>query len=355
MKTKGVLLAVALAGAAGCRGPMPPAVRGEPWPEANRLFTDDPMWTGGDGAYSVYLGGDRVLWLFGDSFVRKSTTGTSDGYMVRNSVAVQTGRDPTRAFMRFYWRTEDDHPASFIPEKDATWYWPGHGARIGDKLLLFYGHLFQESEGMWGFRDLDWAAFLVDNPDDEPSDWRISAAQVPPGEHDVSLGQSALPIGDKLYVYGNAVNRLPGGIYLARFDLAQASTGDLTVAEWWTGDGWGDRDHRAAVVDFGPSELSVHFADKLGLWVMVQSGGAGATTLAIRTAPAMQGPWSDLRDVLRPPESFYDDAFVYAGKGHPELLGADLIATYVPSSFDSLPPAIGDAYYHPFFARLTFP
>ena len=78
-------------------------------------------------------------------------------------------------------------------------------------------------------------------------------------------------------------------------------------------------------------------------------------TLAIRTAPRMEGPWSELRDVLRPPESFDDTSIVYAGKGHAELIGADIVATYVPSSFDTLPAALDRLYYHPFFARLTFP
>ncbi|MBF0531153.1 MAG: hypothetical protein HQK55_18175, partial [Deltaproteobacteria bacterium] len=39
------------------------------WPEADRMFHSDPLWLGGDGAGSVDLGGGRVLWLFGDSFV----------------------------------------------------------------------------------------------------------------------------------------------------------------------------------------------------------------------------------------------------------------------------------------------
>jgi hypothetical protein len=347
-------VAAALA-AAGCRGPMPPDVRGAPWPEANRLFTDDPIWAGGDGAYSVDLGGDRVLWLFGDSFIRRTAGDATNQWMARNSVAVQTGRDPTRAFMRFYWRTEDDHPASFIPEAGQNWFWPGHGVRLGDRLLLFYGRLYQGGEGQWGFRYLDWTAFLVENPDDEPSAWRYREARVAPDEHDVSLAEAVIVEGDKLYVYGNAVNQLRHGVYLVRFELARAAEGDLTGEEWWTGEGWGPRGERAAVLDTGAPELSVHFAEKLGLWMMVQSAGAGATTLGIRTAPRLEGSWSDLRDVLRPPESFYDDAFVYAGKGHPELTGGDLITTYVPSSYDDLPPAIGDAYYHPFFARLTFP
>ena len=338
---------------AGCGGESPPPLSGEPWPEANRLFTDDPMWRGGDGAYSVDLGGERVLWLFGDSFVGRSDEAAAS-VMVRNTVAVQTGLDPTRAFMRFYWNTVDGHPASFVPEQGPFWYWPGHGIRVGQRLLLFYGRLFQQSEGMFGFRQSDWTAFVVDNPDDEPSAWRMTEARVD-DDRDIDVTNGVLRVDDKLYAYAFATNRVPFAIRLVRFDLARALEGDLTGAEWWTGGGWGARSDSRAIVDFGTSEFSVHFAPKLGLYVMVHSAGAGATTLAYRTAPRPEGPWSEPRDAFRPPESFFDDAFVYAGKGHPELVGGDLVATYVPSSFETLPPAIGDPYYHPFFARLTFP
>jgi len=301
MRPASLALALAvLVGGAGCRGAMPPDIRGEPWPEANALFTSDPMWRGGDGAYSVDLGGDRVLWLFGDSSVRTSVTDPTRSKLIRNSVAIQTGLDPTRAFMRFYWRTQDRQPASFIPEQGDQWFWPGHGIRIGDKLLLFYGRLFQQSPGQWGFQDIDWTALIVDNPDDEPSDWHITEALVPPGEHDVSLAERAILVDDRIYAFGNAVNQFPGGLYLARFDSARAMAGDLTAMEWWTGTGWGDRSARRPLIDIGASELSVSFAARLGLWVMVQSAGAGATTLAVRTAPNLEGPWTDLRDVLRP-------------------------------------------------------
>ena len=46
-----------------------PTMTAEAWPAADALFHSDPRWRGGDAAYSVPLGGDRVLWLFGDSFI----------------------------------------------------------------------------------------------------------------------------------------------------------------------------------------------------------------------------------------------------------------------------------------------
>src|SRR5882724_13104279 len=110
-----------------------------PWPEASALFLNDSTWLGGDGAYSVDLGSKRVLWLFGDSSIATSSARRrSESYFIRNSVALQTGYDPTHAFMRFYYGRQDNHPSSFVPEDGAYWFWPGHGIRLEGLLLLFY-------------------------------------------------------------------------------------------------------------------------------------------------------------------------------------------------------------------------
>jgi hypothetical protein len=48
----------------------------------------------------------------------------------------------------------------------------------------------------------------------------------------------------------------------------------------------------------------------------------------MRRSQKLEGPWSAPQKIYRPPESDAPDAFVYAGKSHAELQGADLILTY---------------------------
>lgn len=334
-------------------GPSAPDLTATTWPAANALFTSDPLWIGGDGANSVDLGGGRVLWLFGDTYVATSAARRRDeSYFVRNSVAIQTGYDPTHAFMRFYWGRADEHPRSFVPEDGSYWFWPGHGLRQDDHALVFYERLYQTGDGMWDFEPLAWTAFLIDNPDAEPSSWNVHEASPASDGSDVSLGNSVVAVGPWLYVYGNR-----GGthdVYLARFDLARAMSGDLTAPAWWTGDGFGDYSKSLPVVAPGATEFSVSYAAPLGVYLFVSTEGAGASTLAVRSAPAPEGPWTEPRDVLRPPESFADDPFVYAGKAHPELQGADLVLTYVPSGYDDSPPDPDEVLYYPRFARLSY-
>ena len=91
----------------------------------------------------------------------------------------------------------------------------------------------------------------------------------------------------------------------------------------------------------------------MGAYVYVGTSGYGATTLSWRTAPRPEGPWSGVGDVYRPVESFMPDAFVYAGKAHPELDGGGaLVATYVPSSFVDLPRSTDERFYYPHFVRI---
>ena len=349
---KGGLTVLAFLGSLACTSEAP-HLTAQAWPEANALFTRDSQWIGGDGAYSVDLGSGRVLWLFGDSYVATSAARRRDeSVMVRNSVALQTGYDPTRAFMRFYFGYADGRPQSFVPEDGRYWLWPGHGIRRGDHALLFYGRVYQASEGMWGFASADWTAFVVENPDDEPSSWQLHEAVVDPQVGDVGLGGAVLALGDSLYVYGNGGDT--HSIYLARFDAERAMAGNLTGAEWWNGSEYGPVASREALLTLGAPEYSVHFAAPLGAYVFTQTEGFGASTLAIRTSPTPEGPWSDPRDLLRPPESYADEPFVYAGKAHPELAGAELVVTYVPSAFEGGPPDPEEALYYPRFLRASY-
>ena len=111
-------------------------------------------------------------------------------------------------------------------------------------------------------------------------------------------------------------------------------------------------------IEGGATECSLHFDEPTQTWVYLWSRGFGATTLAIRTAAALTGPWSAPVDVLRPAESSVPNAFVYAGKAHPHLRGADgsIPVTFADNSFtfaDVLDPARARTLYWPHVARLV--
>jgi hypothetical protein len=351
-RTGAVTCVVALT-ALGCATEGPPG-RGEAWTAADPLFHRDARFLGADGAYSVDLGGGRVLWLFGDSSVggRDPRQPTAGSYFIRNSVALQTGRDPTTAFMRYYWSWDGDEPRSFLPEPgDGSWFWPAHGVRLGGALLLFYERLLPDGPpGPNSFKGGGWTAVVVDNPDDEPDAWRVQPAAVPADELGITLGVAVVPDGEVLWVYGT--RGLTHEVVVARIAAADAAAGDLTRPAWYCHGHFSTGCTPASVIDLGAPEFSVHLDPALGRYLFVASTGYSSTGLGWRAAPRPEGPWSEVRDVYRPAESYAEGAFVYAGKAHPELAGGGLVATYVPSSFNDTPAELQDTYYWPHFVRL---
>ena len=177
-----VLAACCLAACGAEATPPPPAgkapaselLQAEPWPEADALFRSNAKWLGSDDAYSVDLGGGRTLWLFGDTFISRSFLNTRRlSTMIRNSVAIQSGSDPATATMAFAWRTKKGTPQSFFPEEGETWFWPAHGIRVENTLILFMMATRPSDEGL-GFEHVRWRAVAIANPDDPPAEWDLT-------------------------------------------------------------------------------------------------------------------------------------------------------------------------------------
>ncbi len=350
--------------AAACSSTPPPdptitVAAASSWPEADALFhRGSPRFLGADAAYSIDLHDGRILWLFGDTFVARSAANLrSQSELVRNTVAIQDGPDPLTASFTPYWRTDTEpSPASFFPETTTAagdrWYWPGHGVRFPDNgtipgpLVIFLSILrATPGEGL-GFAGDGWRVAIVDDPSIEPSFWQIRYVDPP-----------ALPVDA---VVGTAVSRESGDVialaasddgahatYLARFPVEDLARGDLSTMSL----------SEAPLFDEGATEASVHFAPALQRWISVASRGFGATTLAVRAAPDIDGPWSGPLDVFTPPESTGPEPFVYAGKAHPELFaGGALAITYATNSFDFndlfTPEGQRDLYW-PRFVRVT--
>jgi len=334
-----------------------PEGHGVAWPEAGALFHREARFIGADGAYSVDLGAGRVLWLFGDTFVARDPERPHEGSaFLRNSIALQTGYDPTRAFVRHHWRHDDEgQPASFFAEPaPGVWLWPAHGARLFDRVVLFFERLHQDgAPGPWSFAGDGWDARIVKNPDDVPSRWEIEAATLPAdGGVGATLGEAVVLRGEHLLAFGDRGDA--HALVLARFVADAAAAGDLSRPERFCGGGrWAEGCAYAELFSPGAPEMSVHFDADHDRWVWVASGGFGAAPIVWRTAPAPEGPWSEPTTIFRPPEATRDGAFVYAGKAHPELDGGGaLVVTYVPSGFDGFPAALDGVYYFPFFARV---
>jgi len=344
---------ILLLGFAACGLPEAP-VDASLWPEADPLFHADPDWIGGDGAYSVDLGRGRILWLFGDSFIAHTPARVrSEAWFVRNSLALQTGLDPSVASMRFVVPVDGQGVArSFLPEQGAQWFWPGHGIRLGDALVLFYERVQSPPGDPTGFESAGWTARLVTAPDDDPLQWVLQPVQEPANGWGVQLGGAVVSGGEVVFVYGIRGN--PHQIFVAQLQASDVAAGDLSRPAWWQGQRYEVGAEPVTIIADGAPEFSVHHDAQRKAWVMIESHGYGDSTIVLRTAPAPEGPWTGPEEVFHPPESDAPEAFVYAAKGHPGLSGADMVVTYVPSSFDPIPPADEVRLGYPRFVRVNW-
>jgi hypothetical protein len=350
--------------------PAPPSsdfLQAEPWPEADALFHSDPRWLGADDAYSVDLGRGRVLWLFADTFISTRKQGwptilpaRRTATMIRNSVGIQTGYDPSTASIEFYWRSESSRPeggtpCSFFPEQGETWFWPGHGIVVDDVLLLFLMATRASSEGL-GFEHTGWRAVRVANNEQAPSQWRLEWLETPESPFGLIVSGSVLRVED--HVYGFAVREPEHTIHLVRWPVVQAKAGDLSQAQWWNGkrEGWVAEPDLVkapqALFAEGHTELTVHYEPALGQFIEIQSVGFGPADLGFRLAETPTGEWTPLERFYRPEEYETKNILIYAAKAHPELAGAELVLTYATNAYPYARLVRREDLYYPRFLKV---
>ncbi|MDY6823060.1 MAG: DUF4185 domain-containing protein [Thermodesulfobacteriota bacterium] len=308
-------------------------VQAERWHEAGAIFHADPRWLGGDGAATVDLGEGRVLWLFGDSFVDLSGRGNrSSAALVRNCIAIQTGYDPTRAEMQFFWKTDESEPAAFFRNKGDTWLWPASGIVAGRHLLVFLMKI-QSADNDLGFAPMGWKAAWVDNIQARPDRWHLTWL-VSPQRQGMVVGIGT-PIFQDGYLLVFAAKGGGDEVYLVRWPVAAVKKGMLTAPEWWAGqeNGWIDLQSGdmppAPVFTERQMEFSVAYHDGIKRYMRVQTKRFLNPCLSVATAPVLTGPWTEPACFYTPPAQGDPDLLIYAGKHHPMLSGADMVVSYV--------------------------
>lgn len=310
------------------------------WPEADVLFHRDPEWLGGDDAYSIDLGHGRVAWFFGDSFVAPVTPGRRRGTtMVRNSVGLQTGYDPTTATFKAYWRETDGKPQSFVADEGKEFFWPGGSILVDGKLLMCMMRARNANRKL-AFEITGWGAVLIDHLESPPDRWAVQRLNVPQNPFGIMVGSASL-VRDGNHVIAFSVGDKDHGVFLVRWSVANASRGDLTQPEWWTGEagGWVKQDQLEAlpkaVMTNGQTEFTVHCSRPPGCFLQFQFTGFPLSPIGFRTARTLTGPWPAPQEFYHPQELTTNDPelLLYAVKAHPELVADGLALTYCSNTF----------------------
>ena len=341
-----------------------PRFTAEPLPQYEALFHRPAGWIGADGAYSVSLGDERILWLFGDTLVGK----VKDGHriiagMVPNSMAVQSGKDPRAAFIDFF---PDGKFEPFLKtEEDLGWFWPYHAVRTPAGLYFFLLQLERaDLPPPFGFRLVSTWLSHVPNPADPPQRWIFSQRKIPFGNAQRQFGSFVLTEGEYCYIYGAVAEPIKQG-FAWHMVLARAPIGRLADFGSWLffrdGDWIPDVDRAGRICENVASEFSVSFQPQLNKYVLVYTEkgfSERSHSSVIRISPNLYGPWSNPIPVYQCPETRLDPRICcYGAKGHPGIASSpeELILTYVANSCDGDLKVLRNAdLYRPRFVRVHF-
>jgi hypothetical protein len=299
-----------------------------PSPEFTGLFRSDDGWTGGDGAYSIAIGPDRAIWLFGDSYIGKIRNGKrEDSPLVNNAVSVLSSPDGRRA-MEFFWGGSPGAPAAlFVPSGKDRFFWPGDGAYTGDALYLCFKELMTTAEGQPGFQ-FAWcgdALVKVQNPLASPARWIRKATPLPwtgDGKASPHFGTACLLEDDFLYLYGvyeqdcRPVKK--GSTVLARISRRDLSDMNMRKLQYFCSNGlWSSTPGKCSVLfEEGATEMTVQRVEGIEGYVATYTRCGAGPEIVLRHSMRPEGPWSAPILAYTCPEK---GLYLYAGKAHREL------------------------------------
>jgi hypothetical protein len=348
-------------------------------------------WAGADAAYSVPIGTNKTLWLFGDTFLRPQGDkaegeAKSSLRMINNSVAIQKIRDeitveskigrPHFDFppnsLEFCWGGTQNNDNSFFEDANATklghWLWPLDGIYRHGKLYEFVNEICKSQNAVpaFGFATSNQLLLKVDNIEESADKWKMTFSTIEAPDlqvgnavtHDEQFAYvycSYLPAREGMNQHPQIVIRLP----LDSLDKIDARDLFKTTEVWsrvlhnknqierrWIKSSEAQPE---IIMQDGAPEFSVSQVKGLEGYFAVYFPSGFGTKIMLRHAPRPEGPWSE-------PQCIYDcpvDAerfFVYSAKSHPELCtkNEELCVTYCQniksSDLTSLEP---EKFYFP--------
>ncbi len=339
----------------------------QPITEYDALFTKEKGWTGADGAYSVSLSDTTTLWLYSDTWIGDIINGRhKDATMINNTIALQSGKNPLSASANFFWQTtKDGKPASFIKPADGIgWFWLYHGVIADGKLYLFLMRTIKTDEkSVWGFKQTGTVLAQIDNPHDDPMNWRMKQYNVPFGRYsdngNMFFGSAVMQDKDMVYIYG-CKEDWKKGIDGRSMIVARVRPSEIEDFGKWRffNNGQWKKDVNDATELFGgiASEYSVSFQPILKKYVVIYTENGMSPNIFMRVSDTPVGPWSKPHKVYECPDcNWHKTYFCYAAKAHPALSGPDdLLITYVCNSTDFWQMASDARIYRPRFLRIKF-
>lgn len=348
--------------------PGPPTNDLYPLPE----FSYKQGWLGADDAYSVPIGKERSIWLFGDTFVGDRDTALRSHYkvMVRNSIGVSECKVSENCTMRYSWqRPYTPNARSFFDTgTDDLWYWPMDGFLAGKSLvvplLAVRNKPHATPQDVFGFEIAGTKLAIVDNAQISPEKWHVSITDLT--DRRLWAGTSLVADGNYVLWYSRlSQNESRGYMTVMRVPREKMTNPGgsweylRNDGRWATGMACEDAKH---VIDQPISEMSVRYHGSIHKWLAISTGPEFPSPRAVvRSADSPIGPWSDPQTIYEFPEMKHDnpgydkDTFCYAVKEHIEFTDTKAALTYACNSMVVAKTVANMNIYHPRVVILDLP
>lgn len=345
-----------------------PDISVEVLPEYEALFQKENGWTGADGAYSILLSSNKILWVFGDTWIGQIKEGQHvNAVIVNNSIALQHGKRAANSSVEFYYgQTSDGKPSAFLrPYQDHSWFWIYDGAMTAKGLFLFLIQIERTDEAsVFGFKIAGSWLGHVANPEDPPPTWHLDIQKIPwatfSATRNTFFGSALLNLSGFIYIYGitEDIGDDFHRKYMILARVPEARLGDFNQWRFFAKDRWSsDFSEATRLCENMANEYSVSYQPALTKYVVVYSENGISEKIVARLASKPSGPWSEPLLLYRCPEaSWHEDIFCYAAKAHADisLTTDELIITYVANSIDFQKVAQDARLYRPRFLRIRF-
>jgi hypothetical protein len=277
---------------------------------------------GRDGGVSGRFAG-RSIWVYGDGVAAAAGTypntwrnntmsWTTDATAADGLTGFVQPLDAAGAAREFFPQTADEAAfnAAHVDRGNGTCaapcgaryaIWGGGPLEVAPgRALLSYGKIYAEP-GEWNFRYVGTSIATWTSFEAGPQRPTVSGGPEPTLLFDAREGEFGIPaIADGFYYLFSCSGPHDDGCVLGRAkldDVLRRAAWEFRSADGWTAD------VRAAAPLFdGSPNLTVHHSAHLGRWLAIYLDGG---TIVMRTAVALDGPWSDPGEVFTPRE---DDA-----------------------------------------------
>ena len=354
--------------------------------EWTNLFTREHGWFGGDGIFTTPFNGVKnkpanknsknLIW-FSDSMigdVSDSTNKTS--VMLHNTMAVLRGDTPIADSLRFYWRTDNNHPHTIFEPHTASsqkgdYYWLGDGFVNTEKGNTFYLFAYQmrnmNTNDDWSFKLIKTNLIAVSLDKNKPPYINSRQLEMPLAISDSSDENASFGAGifvntsaanapqpdGFVYVYG--VKDKAKNLVVAR--VKPASFEDFTSWTFWNGKAWvTDIKQLQPVATDVSNELSVSALPN-GKYGLVYQLDGMSPFVAMQIGSSPVGPFGNVMKLYDCTGNIKNkNYFAYNAKAHPSLSApGELLISYNVNAFDFRNELQKNpALYRPRFIKIKF-